>query len=452
MHLFARGNTILLLLGDFVVFGGALVCTLLIRYREIPSDEVVSQHLQPFLFLFCFWILVFLIAGLYDKYVSLVRKSIPALVLKVQVVNMLLAALFFFIFPVEIEPKTNLLIYLIISSVLIVFWRLYIYPRITTGKPMRALVIGDSEEALGIARVFAKNQYFKHIKPFVLSKQDIPDFAEFKAALQRFLEHDSTDIVIADMRDPFALTLAPDLYHYAFEDKNIRFINLSKMYEELHHRILPSLVGDVWLLEHVTAQAPHYAYDFMKRLIDIVGALILLVPSVIIFPLVALAIKLEDRGQLFYLATRVGQYGRHIQIYKLRTMTGVDTPDKAVHSDLVVTRVGRFLRKTRLDELPQLINVLKGDLSFIGPRPEIPTLVDIYAREIPYYNLRHLVKPGLSGWAQINNFDVPRGGVDVERTIEKLSFDLYYLKHRSFLLDIEIALKTINTLVMRTGT
>ncbi len=452
MQLFARGNTLFLLLGDFVTFGSALVLTLLVRYRDIPSDEVVSQHLQPFLLLFCFWILVFLIVGLYDRHISLVRKSIPELVLKVQFFNMLIAALFFFIFPVGIEPKTNLLIYLVISSMLIVLWRLYIHPRITTGKPMRALVIGESDEALGIARVLARNPYFKHVKPFVLSRKDIPDFGEFKTALSLFLAQGETDMVIADMRDEFALKLAPDFYHFAFEDRNIRFFNLPGIFEELHHRIPPSLIGEAWLLEHVTAQSPHYAYDMLKRMIDIVGSFLLLFPSVLLLPVIALAIKLQDKGPLFYRATRVGQFGKPIHIYKFRTMTGSDTPDSALKSTLTVTRVGAILRKTRLDELPQLLNVFLGGLSFIGPRPEIPTLVDIYAKEIPYYNLRHLVKPGLSGWAQINNFDVPRGGVDIERTIDKLSFDLYYLKHRSFLLDIEIALKTINILLMRTGT
>jgi lipopolysaccharide/colanic/teichoic acid biosynthesis glycosyltransferase len=452
MQLFARGNTILLLLGDFVTLGGALLITLLIRYREIPSDEVVSQHLQPFLLLFCFWILVFLIVGLYDRHISLVRKSIPALVLKVQVVNMLIAALFFFTFPVGIEPKTNLVIYLIVSSVLIVLWRLYLYPRITTGKPMRALVIGDSIEATGIAKVFAQSPYFTHVKPYVLSKKDIPDFTEFRASLGAFLAQGETDMVIADMRDEFAVRLSPDFYHFAFEDRNIRFFNLPSIFEELHHRIPPSLIGESWLLENVAAQAPHYAYDMLKRAIDVLGALLLLVPTAIVFPIVALLIRLEDKGPLFYRATRVGQFGHPIHIYKFRTMTGTDSPDAAVASTLTVTKVGALLRKSRLDELPQLMNVLKGDLSFIGPRPEIPTLVDIYSREIPYYNLRHLVKPGLSGWAQINNFDVPRGGVDIPRTIDKLSFDLYYLKHRSFLLDMEIALKTINTLLLRTGT
>ena len=168
-------------------------------------------------------------------------------------------------------------------------------------------------------------------------------------------------------------------------------------------------------------------------------------------PIVALAIKIEDRGPLLYTTIRVGQYNQPITIYKLRTKNGVDSGAAALQSTLVDTKVGTFLRKTRIDELPQLINVLKGDLSFIGPRPEIPELVSAYANEIPYYNTRHLLKPGLSGWAQINNFDVPRGGVDVPRTIEKLSYDLFYLQRRSLLLDLHIALKTMAAIIMRTG-
>ncbi len=116
-----------------------------------------------------------------------------------------------------------------------------------------------------------------------------------------------------------------------------------------------------------------------------------------------------------------------------------------------ITNVGKFLRKSRIDELPQLYNVLKGDLSFIGPRPELPQIAMVYEREIPYYEIRHVITPGLSGWAQIRDYDAPRGAADVERTKRKLSYDLYYLKHRSFGLDIVIALKTIRALVSFSG-
>lgn len=452
MHLFARGSTFLLLIGDFLTFCGALILTLFVRYRAVPSEDVLTLHLKSFFVIFLLWILVFLITGLYDKHISLVRKSIPAIIFKVQVINILLAATLFFLAPFDIEPKTNLVIYLIISTPLIALWRLYVYPFVTTRKLLRALIVGDSPEAVAIARVLAGNPYFKNIKPFLLSKKDIPNFDDFRGSLMQFVRQDSTDIVIADMRDEYTTRLVRDFYTLAFEYKNIRFFTLPTMYEQLHHRIPPSLVEESWLLEHVATGSPHYAYDVLKRFIDIFGALVALVPTTFLLPFVALAIWLEDKGPLFYRAERVGKYNKSIHIFKFRTMTGLDSPGEALKTKQRVTRVGSFLRKTRIDELPQLINILKGDLSFIGPRPEIPTLVGVYAENIPYYNLRHLTTPGLSGWAQINNFDVPRGGVDIPRTIEKLSFDLYYLKHRSFMLDIEIALKTINTLLVRSGT
>lgn len=452
MHPYVRGGTLLLLVGDFAALVLSLILTLLIRYQQIPETPVIEEHLRPFLILFCIWILVFLITGLYDRYISLVRKNIPARVLKVQVINILIAALFFFALPFGIAPKTNLAIYLIVSTFLIIIWRLYFYPLIAAGKPMRALVIGDSEEALAIARVFAGNIYFKNIKSFLLNKKEITDFTAFKSALHKFAAQDSTDMVIADMRDEYAAKLLSDFYALAFDNRNIRFFNLPTVYEELYHRVPPSLIEKSWLLENISTTAPNSAHDFFKRLIDIVSAVLLLIPTLLLFPFVALLIKVSDGGPLFYKAERIGQYNKTIRILKFRTMTGRDSSEDALKSKLTVTRVGSFLRKTRIDELPQLINILMGDLSFIGPRPEIPALAEVYAKEIPYYNLRHLTKPGLSGWAQINNFDVPRGGVDIPRTIDKLSFDLYYLKHRSFLLDLEITLKTIDTLIMRTGT
>lgn len=447
-----RGGALLLLIGDLIAFFGALIVTLFLRYGKIPSRPIIEAHLEPFIILFFVWILTFYIAGLYDRYISFVRKSIPAVVLRVQFLNMLIAGIVFFAFPFAIAPKTNLVIYLFVSSAFIVVWRLYVFPRITTRKKISALIIGESEESMAIARVFAKNHFFKHVRPFILSKRDIQDFEEFRAALKNFASTDSTDMIIADMRDPYVERLVPDLYSLAFEGLNVRFFNLSTIYEQLHHRLPPTLIGEAWLLEHMTAEAPHYAYAILKRVIDMVGALMLLFPAIVLTPFIVTAIRLEGAGPFLYRTTRVGQYNRNIELIKFRTMTGCDTGEDALQSVLRPTRVGAFLRKTRLDELPQLINILKGDLSFIGPRPEIPTLVAVYAEHIPYYNLRHLVKPGLSGWAQINNFDVPRGGVDVKRTIDKLSFDLYYLKHRSLILDCEIALKTINTLLMRSGT
>ena len=123
----------------------------------------------------------------------------------------------------------------------------------------------------------------------------------------------------------------------------------------------------------------------------------------------------------------------------------------AERSEVEITRVGKWLRKSRIDELPQLWSVFKGDMSMIGPRPEIPALVKHYESEIPYYNVRHLIKPGLSGWAQLYHTDPPKVNADSEKTRRKLSYDLYYIKNRSFMLDLKIALKTIKALLSRSG-
>jgi lipopolysaccharide/colanic/teichoic acid biosynthesis glycosyltransferase len=372
-------------------------------------------------------------------------------VLRVQIFNVLFAAFFFFALPFAIEPKTNLAIYLGISTALLIVWRLYIFPRMIDEKSMNVLVLGDSEEARAIARIFVSNPYFKNVRPYALGSSDVENVEEMKASLLRFVEEKGVDMIIADLRDPFVKNLTKEFYRIVFEKENVQFFDLASMYEELHNRILPSLVGEEWVLQNVRGGSPHYAYDSLKQVIDVCGAFLVLIPCIVIFPLIALAIKLQDGGPIFYISERVGQNNKPIRIYKFRSMTGMDS-GMTLDTKFVVTPVGKFLRKTRLDELPQLWNVLRGDLSFIGPRPELPARAAVYAENIPYYNLRHLIKPGLSGWAQINNFEVPRGEVDVVRTIEKLSFDLYYLKHRSIFLDIEIALKTLNTLLMRSGT
>jgi lipopolysaccharide/colanic/teichoic acid biosynthesis glycosyltransferase len=152
-------------------------------------------------------------------------------------------------------------------------------------------------------------------------------------------------------------------------------------------------------------------------------------------------IAFDDDGSLFFIHERIGQYGDKIKIVKFRSM----------NSNKEITKVGHFIRKYRIDELPQLVGVIKGDLSLIGPRPEVPSLVQIYEKDIPYYGLRHMVKPGLSGWAQIKQRIPPKFDAEIQATYLKISYDLFYLKHRSILLDLYIALQTIKEIVSRKG-
>lgn len=445
-----RKRTALLLAGDVFVFVAALVITLAIRHGELPDRDLLIEHLMPFGALMVLWTLVFFIAGLYDTYVTLIRKSIPDLVLKTQIVNMLLAALFFFTLPIGITPKTVLALYLIVSTTLLVTWRLFVFPILSFGSGARVAIVGSGEEAKELARTLGDERQFGCVHAEVVDIRAYPSSAALEHQLAEVVSAERIDTVIADMSDEYTKRLAPIYYALAFSHAEVRFLRLHDLYEELFRRVPLSLIGKMWFLENVRAGAPHYGYAFVKRTMDIITSLMLLVPCIAIFPVVYIAIKLQDGGKVLYKSDRVGQDNKPVHIYKFRTMTGMDSGE-TLNTTHTVTRLGRLLRKTRIDELPQLWNILRGDISFVGPRPELPARARVYAETIPYYTMRHLIKPGLTGWAQISNFEVPRGEVDIERTIDKLSFDLFYLKRQSLLFDLEIILKTVKTMLLRSG-
>ena len=188
----------------------------------------------------------------------------------------------------------------------------------------------------------------------------------------------------------------------------------------------------------------------LKRLFDLFAAMVVLVPAAPLLLAAMIAIRWEGPGGVFYRQTRVTQNNRHFEIMKLRSMR-VDAEASgavwAMKQDNRITRVGNFLRRTRIDELPQLFNVLKGDMSFVGPRPERPQFVAELAKEIPLYNERHMVKAGLTGWAQIN---YPYGA-SVNDARSKLSYDLYYVKNFSILFDFVILLQTVRVVLWPSG-
>jgi len=190
--------------------------------------------------------------------------------------------------------------------------------------------------------------------------------------------------------------------------------------------------------------------NLTKRWLDIASSALSLVLSLPLCLFVALAIKLDSSGPVFYRQDRVGQDGKTFTMLKFRSMRNdaeENGPKWAAINDDRITRVGRFIRKYRLDEIPQMINVLKGDMSFIGPRPERPIFVDKFAKEIPYYPQRHVVKPGISGWAQIR---YPYGA-SKEDALEKLKYDLYYIRHFSIFFDISIILETGKVVLLGKG-
>ncbi|MDG7002042.1 MAG: TIGR03013 family PEP-CTERM/XrtA system glycosyltransferase, partial [Nitrososphaerota archaeon] len=189
---------------------------------------------------------------------------------------------------------------------------------------------------------------------------------------------------------------------------------------------------------------------FARRLISIAISLFALLIVLPLLPIIILAVRLSSPGPIFFSQIRVGYRGRPFTIYKFRTMRADAEANGAVwatKNDSRVTSLGRFMRKTRLDEIPQLWNVLRGDMGFVGPRPERPEFVQWLTEEIPYYDLRHMIRPGITGWAQVRY----QYGASLEETKRKLEYDLYYIKHISLGLDLLIIFETVKTILFRRG-
>lgn len=439
-----------LILGDAVCFTLALWLTLFLRYLEWPDGERLEAHFGPFLILASIWLVVFYIAGLYDKHTVLLKKSMLSRIINTQIVNIVLAVVLFATIPFGIAPKTNLVIYLFVSIALITTWRLYLYNYFSPKTRHKAILIADGEEAIELADEINNNDRYNYSFVRIIDERAAIHTPDFEQKLLELIDKERVEIIVANPRGQHIEQVLPAIFDLAFLKFEFTFLDFYKVYEDTFDRVPMSSLRYDWFVTHVSqSQSP--IYDFMKRLIDIAAALVLCVPATVAYPLIILAIKLEDQGPIFYHTERVGQFNRPLMIAKFRTMTGQDTGEAALQSTLRVTKVGRLLRRTRLDELPQLWNVLKGDLSFIGPRPEMPALVATYSEQIPFYNMRHFLKPGLSGWAQIYGQHAHHG-VGVEETKNKLSYDLHYVRCRSFFMDIEIMLKTIRILIMRSGT
>jgi lipopolysaccharide/colanic/teichoic acid biosynthesis glycosyltransferase len=439
-----------LILGDIIAFILALWFTLLVRYVSIPSGELFYGHLGPFLIISTVWLFIFFVAGLYDKHTVFLKSFLFRRILNAQIVNGIVAALLFFVIPFGIAPKTNLVIYMFVSVIFVTWWRMYLYRRIEPKTRHRAILLADGPEAIELVDETNNNDRYNYTFVRIIDAATARKTDNFEEKLLQLIQKEKIDIIVANPSENYITAVLPKIFDLAFLRFEITFLDFYKVYEQTFDRVPVGSIKYDWFISNIS-QSKSATYDLIKRVMDIFGSLILLFPATLILPFVALAIKMEDRGSLFYTTTRVGQYNRPVTIYKLRTKNGADTGAAALSSQLKDTKIGMILRKTRIDELPQLINVLRGDLSFIGPRPEMPALAEVYAKEVPYYNARHFLKPGLSGWAQINNLDVPRGGIDVERTKIKISYDLFYLEQRSLFLDVQIALKTLATIVMRTG-
>ncbi len=438
---------IILFLGDAVILYLSLLITLSIRYRGIFNYERWQQHFWPFTIIFLTWIIVFYILGLYE--LAIARNSIEyySLLLQGLIINAALAIAFFYLFPYyNITPKTNLFLNLIIFAVLFYAWRqIFNYLVKSSNLINNVLIInkeGKNKETKQIDRITKKNPQLGYRVISQISTKDIKTpFDLLEMASQKNIK------TIVTALDPHQdLRLVRSLYQCL--PLKITFSDLPTFYEKILGKVPISSIGEVWFLENLTESQKNF-YESTKRVVDMLSAFVFGLISLIFYPFIILAIKIDSQGPIFFTQRRIGEDGQIFKVIKFRSM--IEEAEKngaqwADHEDHRITKVGRFLRKTRADELPQLWNIFIGQMSFIGPRPERIEFVQQLEKKIPYYQIRHIVKPGLTGWAQVNF----HYGASVEDSIEKLQYELYYIKHRSFVLDASIILKTIK-IVLKGG-
>lgn len=225
----------------------------------------------------------------------------------------------------------------------------------------------------------------------------------------------------------------------------------TQVYEELTYRIpVQHVERDFYSFFPFSRSNHNKLYLFFSRILDLVLSVVGLALGILLLPIILIGNLLGNRGPLLYYQTRVGKNGENFELYKLRSM--VKNAEKngaqfAQKNDCRITKFGLFLRRSRFDEFPQFVNVLKGEMSLIGPRPERPEFVSSLIEKIPFYEVRHLVKPGITGWAQVN----AKYGSSEDDALEKLQYDLYYIKHRSLFLDVSIVMKTLSTIIFYRG-
>lgn len=428
--------------GDILLFYLAFFISLVLRYGEIPSFSKLGVYKMPITTLLLIWLLIFFIAGLYEigKFISF--NDLRNQIVKTMIVVGVVSVLIFYTIPFwGITPKTILVINIILTTFFVYLWRKFFFLNIIKSSKTNVVFFGSSEEIKKFAELVNNRPQLSYNILDVVREDERWDTKKY------IKQHHVDIIVIAD-----EIKHNNNLVHMFYEaiSMGVNIIDFSKFYESITGQVPVAIINQAWFLDNISPSA-HFSYDFLKRTIDIFLALILGIFSLIFYPFVFAAIKLDDGKEIFSFQERVGKNNKIIKLVKFRTMTHNDKGKWSKENENKVTRMGQFLRKSRIDELPQLWNVLAGDVSLIGPRPEFAEPVAYYTKEIPYYNIRHIIKPGLSGWAQLYQKEHPHHGTDVVNTKTKLSYDLFYIKNRSFGLDLSIILKTIRTMLSQVG-
>ncbi|MCF6148611.1 MAG: sugar transferase [Candidatus Kuenenia sp.] len=453
----ASKRKIMLVLGDLFIVSLAIVLSAIVRLGIDGGLDYVKGNPMSFAVSGVVLITTFSFAELYD-----VRKDYKSIgiILSIIFATAIAFIITMVIFYINWSLRIGRGVFLINGALVIFFiagWRmLYSY---IIEQPLfnrRAFIIGAGwagktvlEEINKAKKAGIKVIGFVDDDPEKLNKRihGIPVLGD-RSAINTVIRKYNVDTIISAITHEKHADLIKTLIHCSWN--GIDVIDMPSIYEQLTGKIPFMHINDMWML-HVVISKPKLYGRIIKPVLETIISLVLFTVSIPAIVLIAVVIKVTSRGSVFYTQERMGKDTRKFTIIKFRTMINdAESQTGAVYAadnDHRVTKVGKFLRKWRLDEIPQLLNVVKGDMSLVGPRPEREIFIKEFEKKIPFYSQRLAVKPGLSGWAQVK---YPYAST-IEQTEEKLQYDLYYIKNMSFLLDIVVLLKTVRVMLFGMG-
>ncbi|MDQ2961493.1 MAG: sugar transferase [Candidatus Dormibacteraeota bacterium] len=420
--------------GDAVLVALALVGAFNLHSGPIQHDAF-SIPWSGLLTVTVIWLAVALMVDAYDLRAAVSVRGIFRVVGTCVAVTTVVLLGVFFAVPYGVTRPT-ILLWLPLAAFLVLCWRL-LYRRVFA----RAIFAG---RIMLVADVDTVDRVWPELKGLMAGLYRVvgtvgPDDVDSGSRLSLAAAHRDADVIVLGAHEDMPEALFASLVDCY--DNGLLVRSLADIYEELTGRLLVERLGQSWLLSLHQRSETSRVYALVKRVVDIIAGFIGVLLLALVLPLVWLATRVEDRGPVFHRQVRVGQYGRPFEILKLRSMR--ERPGQELswtaEADERITRVGAVLRRLHIDELPQAWNILRGDMSVVGPRPEQPHYVETLRESIPYYNTRLSVRPGLTGWAQVNY----GYGSGVEGARVKLSYDLYYIKRQSVALDILIIARTL---------
>jgi sugar transferase (PEP-CTERM system associated) len=446
---------LILILGDILIAISAFYAGVYIRFGEL--HEGLLKH-QPVFLRIALFVIVFLLCSffteMYEKEKNSSKKEILLRSFLTGMISLIVLSAFYYILPFIKVWRGSFFISIAVFTVLQGLWhityRLFIR---LPGFAKRVLILGTGPKALQIGNLIATTNH-KYIFSGYMSCHTesliVPSYhlVNNGSNITEIARNENIHKIVVSLSERRGVLPLKDMMNCKLS--GIDITDAPSFYEEVAGKLFLEDIKPSSLIFSDGFKTTSIS-KFSKRVIDIVLTLIGIIITAPLMPIIALLIKIDTSGPVLFRQLRVGEREKNFVLYKFRTMYQ-DAENEigavwAQKNDARVTSVGKILRKTRLDEIPQLFNVLKGDMSLIGPRPERPEFVEKLKEKIPYYSERHFVKPGISGWAQVKY----RYGASVEDAVEKLRYDLYYIKNLSFFLDMLIVLETVKVVLFGRG-